>query len=402
MQDNRAASEFATASNAKRVDRRAFGVLGMGAMAACWGVGASATSTLAGTASSIAGPAASPAARSGAVASAPVDAVVATLRIACAWQFRGPMFHLPLAMAQSLGFFEREGLKLEWAEQATDARSLQALGQSSADVVAVGADAFLMSQSRGSPQAAAMPTVCLGAHSRAPMVGMALPTKLADVWLGGRDWEGKRVGLPAPNSMAQALALAVLERERVDPQRVEWVSVGSAGAAANALRQGRVDVLFHTEPALSQLVMAGDAKLRWDARAPAGCAQAFGFGGAAPLGMPGGCLVASNELARTQPRAVQALCNGVAAALAWLAQASGRDLLRAVPDVLRQGDAALLLEMWNAARAAFVGTQLVQAHELTLLMRCLQRLNEPPQWADSARLLNMEFAQKVPRPPVPR
>jgi ABC-type nitrate/sulfonate/bicarbonate transport system substrate-binding protein len=118
--------------------------------------------------------------------------------------------------------------------------------------------------------------------------------------------------------------------------------------------------------------------------------------------MPGGCLVASSELARAQPKALQALCNGVAAGLAWLGQANQPELLRSVSDALVQGDAALFLEMWSAARAAFIGTQMVQATEMALLMRTLQRLNEPPQWTDSARLLNMDFVHKVPRPPVPR
>src|SRR4026208_837616 len=80
---------------------------------------------------------------------------------------KASLYYLPLSLAERLGYFADEGLKVEILEFAGGAKSLQALMGGSADVVSGGLDHVLVMRARGQKLKAfvlqiATPAISLG------------------------------------------------------------------------------------------------------------------------------------------------------------------------------------------------------------------------------------------------
>lgn len=250
------------------------------------------------------------------------------------------LYHLPLTIADQLGYFKSEGLDVEITDLVGGIRSAQAVPGTMADVFAGAFENTITAQAKGQ----ILQSFVL--QGRAPQIALGVSTHNLPSYRGLADLRGKKIGIAALGSPSHMVASVVLTRAGVDPGEVQFVGIGSAGGALWALRSGQIDAICNTDPVMGMLEQKSDIKIVSDTRTLKGALEVFG--GA----MPAACIYAPLEFIRKNPNTVQALTNAIVHALKWLQTAGPSDIVKRVPESYFLGDRAVYLAAFNKAREA--------------------------------------------------
>src|SRR5262249_1578888 len=111
--------------------------------------------------------------------------------------------YLPLTIAERLGLFEKEGLKVEINDFQGGSRALQSVVAGSADVTCGAYEHTILTRAKG----VGIKAVALQNNSFGAVI--ALPTEKAKSYRGPKDLVGLKIGVTAPGS-ASSLAVALL------------------------------------------------------------------------------------------------------------------------------------------------------------------------------------------------
>lgn len=247
------------------------------------------------------------------------------------------MAHLPLLIADQLGYFRSEGLTVEIADAPTHRKALETYLEGGADVCAGLFEHTLLLQARAQAQQAFV------LQARAPQLAFGISSRTVPNYRSLSELAGKRIGLAESGSTAGLLARLVLQRAGLKPDDVVLMEL-SPGAAVGALRSGQVDALAQPEPVMSVLEQRAEVRIVADTRTLKGTAEVFG----GP--MPSTCLHASADFVQRHPGTCQALAHGIVHALKWLQTAGPGDILKAVPEGFLAGDRAVYLAAFNKVR----------------------------------------------------
>lgn len=293
--------------------------------------------------------------------------------------------HLPLMLAEQLGYFRAEGLDLEIIDHTSSARAAQALVNGAADVSASAFEHLIPLQSRTQwVQAFAI-------QARTPLITFGVSTRSMPGYKSLADLKGKKIGVAATGSSAYMVAKLVLGRAGVNTGEVTFVDAGSVSNALVALRSGQLDAISHTDPAMTMLEQKGDIKIISDTRTLKGT-QAV-FGGA----MPTACLCATREFIQKNPNTCQALTNAIVHALKWLHTAGPGDVIKTVPEAYLLGDRGLYLAAFNNVRESISLDGLMPEDGARTVLRAVASV-DPSVKAEKIDLLRTytnEFAQRA-------
>ncbi len=259
-------------------------------------------------------------------------------RITLALDGKTTFYHLPLTIAEQLGYFKAEGVDVEFVDLPSSLRAHQAVASGAADICAGAFECTLQLQAKGQ----FLRSFVL--HGRAPQCAFGLSTKALSAPSTIADLRGKKIGVPALGSSSHLLVSTVLSKAGITPLEVAYVAVGGGAAALNALRTWQIDAVSHTDPVMTMLELRSEVKTISDARTLKG-AQAV-FGGT----MPAACLYAPIEFVQQNPKTCQALTNAVVHGLKWLQTAGPSDIIKAVPESYLLGDRGLYLAAFNKLR----------------------------------------------------
>jgi NitT/TauT family transport system substrate-binding protein len=275
------------------------------------------------------------------------------------------LYHLPLTVAEQLGFFAAEGLEVELQDHAGGGLAEQALLHDKADVAAGGYEHTVLLRERGVNCRA---FVALGRAPQAVFgVGARSMPEYRNVW----QLKGRRVGVSSVGSSTHWFASMMLARHGLAPSDVEFVNIGTTTAAVDAVREGRVDALSSIDPVISMLEFRNELRVLWDTRSLRGTQDVLG----GP--MPGGCVYARQDFVVRYPQTAQALTNAVVRALKWLQTAGPRDIVRAVPEAYMYGDRAIYLAALDKAREAFSPDGLLSDDGVLTALRLIARHGAP-------------------------
>lgn len=295
------------------------------------------------------------------------------------------LYHLPLALADLLGYFKSEGLEVVVSDFAGGAMALQAVLQGQADVVSGAYEYTIRQQVRGTALRA------MAVHGRAPQIAMGVSRRSLPGYKSLDDLARRRIGVSALGSSTHLMASHLLLRAGLRDSDVEFVGVGSGASAVAALRTGQVHALCHADPIMTLLEQKMDVHIVGDMRTLKGSQDLFGGN------MPAGCLYAPQAFVQKRPEQVQALTNGIVHALKWLQTAAPADLIKVVPPGYLLGDRGLYLAAFSRVRETFSPNGLMPEDGPATALRALARM--APEVAnakvDLARTFNNDWVRKA-------
>lgn len=282
-------------------------------------------------------------------------------KVSIALAAKHSLYHLPLTLAEQLGFFRQAGVAVDWVAHDAGAHAMASLVSGKADVVAGAFEhVFNVQYQQHKHQA----FVLMG---RSPQVCMGVSTRLSRL-KSLTELKGARVGVSSVGSSTHAMACQWLLLHGVLPEDVVFVEVGSSGGVLEALRSGSIDALCNPDPIMHWLEMKGDVLLVGEARSLQGAQQVMG--GA----VPGASLMAREAFLQGQPEIAQALTDGVVHALKWLKTAGPTDLFRHVPAHHWMNDRAAYLGAFEKLRETYAIDGFVQEDTVLNLWRAQARL----------------------------
>ena len=229
------------------------------------------------------------------------------------------MSHLPVLLAEQLGFFKAEGLTVDILEQSNPAFSLDSLLSGGLFVWSAPYDQLLQVPRKA-------PCVAIMQTGRTPQLALGISRKTMPSFKRMQDLQGRRMGVSALDSQARRCIDYAMVLSGGSPSDLNHVAVGHASQAILALRQGNVDALCMPDPVMTLLERKGDVEIVRNFRSTRESQRLF----AGP--MPGHSLIVTQALARKHPQMCQALVDGVARALKWLRTAGPSDLLGSMID----------------------------------------------------------------------
>ncbi|WP_440108940.1 ABC transporter substrate-binding protein [Acidovorax sp. BL-A-41-H1] len=306
-------------------------------------------------------------------------------RVTVAVGGQGVLYHLPLVLADLLGYFKAEGVEVSIRDFAAGALALEAVDRGQADVCAGAFEHTLRRLALGQNYQAVVtmgraPQLALGVSLRS-MPGYREPGQLA----------GKRIGVSSVGSSTHLAATLLLAREGVDMRRVSFVNVGTGMAAFSALRSGQIHALCHADPIMTVLEQKEGLRIIGDVRSLKSGQDLFGGT------MPAGCLYAKQGYIQKNAAQAQALVSAIVHALKWLQTAGPADLVKVVPEGYLLGDRSAYLAAFGRVRETYSTHGAMPDDGVATALRVLIRAQ--PEIAgmklDPARTFNPEFVRKA-------
>jgi NitT/TauT family transport system substrate-binding protein len=251
---------------------------------------------------------------------------------------KSALHHLPLTIAEQLGYFRAEGLELEISDVQTSLRATQAVSSGAAQVCASAFEQVLGLQAKNQWFQAFV------VQARTPQIAFGVSTRSMPNYKTPADLKDKKIGIVQTEAASYMVVNWVLARARLSPNEVNLLEFSGTASALAALRSGQIDAISYVDPVMTMLEQKGDIKIVADTRTLKGATEVFG--GA----MPSASLFAPIEFIQKNPNTCQALANAMVHSLKWLQTAGPSDMINTVPESYLLGDRALYLASFNKIR----------------------------------------------------
>jgi len=271
--------------------------------------------------------------------------------------------HLPVLLAEQLGYFKAEGVSVDILDQASIVMSVESLSGGGLLAWSAPFDHVLaMPRHPGSwvsiMKTGRTPQLALGVNRNTPVFFKRMP-----------DLAGRRVGVFELDSHARRCVDYAMVLAGGSPASLNYLALG-APAAVLALRNGSLDAVCAPDPLMTLLEKKADIEVVRNWRAIKDSQRLFA--GA----MPGNCLIVSQAMLTQHPKICQALVFGVARAIKWLRTAGPTDLLRHMLDNPMYVDRAIYLNAVDNMRESFA-TDGVMSNDAAQTALRLRNVLEP-------------------------
>lgn len=281
-------------------------------------------------------------------------------RVSIALAAPNSLYHLPLTLADKLGYFKQAGIAVDWLLHDSGAKAVASALQGQVNVVAGAFEHLLGLHQKGLNYQA---FVQMG---RTPQLSLGVATRL-DV-RSVMALKGVRVGVSALQSSTHNMACHWLLQNGLLPEDVVFVEVGSSAGVVDALRSGAIDALCNPDPVMYGLEQRHEIRLLGEARTLMASRKLMGGS------VPGSCLWARADFLQKQPELAQALSDAVVHALKWLQTAGVTDILKTVPASHWEGDRAIYLGAFEKLRESYALDGLLAANDVTHAWHAYNRL----------------------------
>ena len=154
------------------------------------------------------------------------------------------------SLPKALGFWEEEGLDVDVLGLSGATAGVQQVASGQVHFATVGPESLLMAQAEG------IPVKAVYVFARKPIYRIVSPED-SDI-TEPEELAGKVIGVPNMSTGSVPFTRAVLKTAGIDPETgMEWLAVGLGAQAANAFRQGDIDVWASWDTAVASLENGG-------------------------------------------------------------------------------------------------------------------------------------------------
>ena len=294
--------------------------------------------------------------------------------------------YLPYTIAERMGLFEKEGLKVTTHDFQGGSRALQALVGGSADMVIGAYEHTIHTRAKG----ANIKAVGLMNHSFGLVV--ALAKAKAASYRSPKDLVGMKIGVTTPGS-ASAIGLAVLlARDNIKLEQVSVIAVGTGAQSVAVMKNGQIDAIANFDPAILVLERDGVITPVVDTRTQAG--RDYLYNGPST----GSGFYTRDDFAAKNPRTVQAFVNAMVKAMNWMYTATTDDIVSMVPsEFYAGGDKALYTQVVAVNRGAWSQDGLIDMKAAEATYKMLKTHEPALQNAtvDLTQTFDNSFAEKA-------
>ncbi len=293
--------------------------------------------------------------------------------------------YLPATLAERLGYFAAQGLTVQLSSEAAGVHAEDQLLTGAVQGVVGFYDHTIDLQAKGKFVQAVVQL------SRAPGEAVVVAARLADTIRSPADFKGRTLGVTGLGSSTQLLTQYLAAMHGLKPAEMSFIAAGSGDRFAAALRQGRIDAGLTSEPTVSRLLQAGDARLLVDLRTPQSTEQVLG-------GVyPGACLYLSTRWSASHRAEVQRLVNALVLALRYIATHSAEEIAAQLP-AEHLGDKALFVAALRDSKAMFTADGTMPPAGPETVLRVMKRVNRSVQGKaiDLSRTYTTEFTAAAP------
>lgn len=261
-------------------------------------------------------------------------------RLTVALAHRACLSQLPLVLARELGFFQAEGLSVDFLELESEVAALQAVARGSAALASCAYPALISLQARGQQWRS------LVVQTRSPMAVLGVSPRVSGEIKGPIDLRGRRVGVLSSGAGGMVLE-AYLRRAGLTSADVVRVPGEHASVLIQAFRTGRLDAIGLNDVGVASLEQLGEIRVVADTRSQRGTREVFG-------GLfPGQVVCAPVNGVGMGAGMAQRVVDALVHTLKWIHTAGPSDLIRSVPEGHLAPDWALYLAAFEKARDGF-------------------------------------------------
>lgn len=259
------------------------------------------------------------------------QATGATDRVTLAVPAPSELFHLPVILADRLGYYADEGLDVKVIAVQSGNEAVQALLSRDAHVASGYIGNVITMTAKGQPLRSFVSTM----NSPGVVVAVSPATKRRITNVA--DLKGAVVGVSAPGSATHMFLNYLLHKHGLSANDVSLAGIGIAATAVAALEHGKVDAAVIADPSLAQLQRRSDGvTLLADTRTASGLVDVFGSENHVAM-----TLYARPKWLAEHEATARKLTTAVTRASRWARERNAREIADTMPAEFAGGDRPL-------------------------------------------------------------
>ncbi|MBI0298311.1 ABC transporter substrate-binding protein [Streptomyces sp. PRKS01-29] len=295
------------------------------------------------------------------------------------------VIYMPAMLAQRLGYFTAEGLKVQLLTEPAGVQATTSLVAGDVQGVVGFYDHTLDLQVKGKQVESVVQL------AQAPGEVEVVSNKAAGELKSPEDFKGKKLGVTGLGSSTDFLTKYLAVDSGVKTSEFTPVAVGAGQTFISALKQGSIQGGMTTDPTVAQIVEQKIGKVLIDMRTPEGSKQALG-------GLyPSSSLYMNTDWVNGHKDTVQKLANAFVKTLKWMSTHSAEDIAAKMPSDYAQGGAELYAEAIKSTLPMFTEDGVMPADGPATVERVLKAFNPNLKNAtvDLKRTYTTEFVKKA-------
>lgn len=296
------------------------------------------------------------------------------------------VIYLPAKLTEGLGYFEKEGVKVNLLGEQSGATAENSLLTGNAQAVVGFYDHTI--------DLAAKNQCITSVVQLANIPGEAevVATSKAEAVKSPKDFEGKNLGITSLGSSTDFLTQALAGQAGVKSYTPAKVGAGQTFIAA--MDNGGIDAGMTTDPTIAQLVQSGKGKVIVDMRTEEGTKAALG-------GLyPAASVYMSCDFVQKNPKTVQKVANAFVGALRFINSHSAAEIAAKMPKEYANAGADLYEKSIADTKAMFNKDGVMDADGAKNVLRILDSYSSNVKGKgssiDLAKTYTTDFVSKVP------
>ena len=256
-----------------------------------------------------------------------VDPAVRDVRIALS---RDSIAWLPIYIAESLGFYQEERLRIRISDVAGLSKGMEALMGGSVDVAGSTATLTVQVAAEGRPV-----QTFLSFYERPSMALVVAPRARAEI-RSVADLKGRHVGVSSPGSPSHLMVNYALTLNGVAPDQVSTTTIAAGASSIAALEHGQIDAAALVSSAITVMEQRyPDLRILVDMRTAESAERAFGS-----ATFPSATLDANPQWLKDHRDTARRFVHASLKGLQWMRSHSPEEVRAHIPEVLRSTDAS--------------------------------------------------------------